>query len=82
MPKLVTFHIIAEDNETNQRVEDSFTYEHISAFNSSLSDPRLIKFRIVANDVIDFKILFESVHIKHQFAELINLRERVEAKNS
>lgn len=39
----------------------------------SLSDNRLIKLNLIKNELIDIKLIFESVHKKHQFAELLNL---------
>ena len=55
-------------------MQDIFTREHISNFSLSLSDNRQVKFSLLKlNELIDIKIVFESVHKKHQFAELLNI---------
>ena len=42
----------------------------------SLSDNRLVKLNLVKiNEVVEVKIIFESVHKKHQFAELLKLSD-------
>ena len=72
--KYVTFRIIKEEaNPRNQLVEEIFTREQVSRLNMSLSDNRLIKLNLIKNELIDIKLIFESVHKKHQFAELLNL---------
>ena len=47
-------------------IEEIFTKEQISRFNFSLSDTKLVKFNLVKyNELLDVKLMFESVHKKH-----------------
>ena len=42
-----------------------------------MSDNRLVKLNLVKiNEVVEVKIIFESVHKKHQFAELLKLNDQ------
>ena len=59
----------------DQNVEEIFTRDQVSRFNFSLSDPKLVKFNLVKyNQILDIKLIFKSVHDKHQFAELLDLK--------
>ena len=60
----------------NQAVFEEFNREKVSRFNFSLSDNRLVKFNVVKQgELIDVKLIFESVHKKHQFAELLHVKQ-------
>ena len=76
---LATFRVVREtrnqDGTKHQVIEEVFTSEQVSRFNFSLSDNRLVKFNLVKfNALLDVKLIFESVHKKHQFAELLSLK--------
>ena len=73
--KMILFRIIKEEHAPrSQKVEDIFTQEEVCGFHLSLSDNRLVKLNLVKiNEVVEVKIIFESVHKKHQFAELLKL---------
>ena len=55
---------------------EEFNRNKVSRFNFSLSDNRLVKFNLVKQgELIDVKLIFESVHKKHQFAELLDVKQ-------
>ena len=66
-PQNVLFRLIKEKKEPRtQEEEEIFTRDHVSLFNLSLSDNRLVKFSISKyGELIDVKVIFETVHKKH-----------------
>ena len=66
-----------EKNPRDHTVEEIFTREQVTRFTLSLSDNRLAKFSLIKmNELVEVKIIFESVFKKHQFAELLALTEQ------
>ena len=46
----------------------------ISRVHMSMTDSRVVKFNFIRDgELVDIKIVFENVHKKHQFAELLQL---------
>lgn len=49
----------------------------------SLSDNRLVQLKLKKlNEIIDVKLIFASVHMKHHFAELLQIENEEEKKNN
>ena len=80
--RYVTFRIIREEElPRTQHVEEIFTREQVTRMNLSMSDNRLIKLNLIKDELINVKLIFESVHKKHQFAELLNLTGAVKEES-
>ena len=80
--RYVTFRIIREEEDPrSQLTEEIFTREQVTRMNLSMSDNRLIKLNLIKNELINVKLILESVHKKHQFAELLNLTGQVKEES-
>ena len=74
----VKFKIVQVKSDQTEIPQEMFTSKQAKQFELSLTDNRIVKFTLpdpTKGDMVEYTIIFTSVHKKHQFIELFNVKQ-------